>query len=140
MSSGLRLGLLLASLGVFVVIVLSVIKKRLNIKYSIVWLLWAMASMAMAIFPEIFYAISDLLGIQLPVNTVFLLMMALLYALTFYVYIMISKHNEEIIKLTYKIATQGKVIDELMKKNEELEKELRSFKKKTASTKRKNEK
>lgn len=140
MSSGLRLGLLLASLGVFVVIVLSVIKKRLNIKYSIVWLLWAMASMAMAIFPEIFYAISDLLGIQLPVNTVFLLMMALLYALTFYVYIMISKHNEEIIKLTYKIATQGKEIDELMKKNEELEKELRSFKKKTASTKRKNEK
>ena len=140
MSSGLRLGLLLASLGVFVVIVLSVIKKRLNIKYSIVWLLWAMVSMAMAIFPEIFYAISDLLGIQLPVNTVFLLMMALLYALTFYVYIMISKHNEEIIKLTYKIATQGKEIDELMKKNEELEKELRSFKKKTASTKRKNEK
>ena len=140
MSSGLSLGLLLASLGVFVLIVLSVIKKRLNIKYSIVWLLWAMASMAMAIFPEIFYAISDLLGIQLPVNTVFLLMMALLYALTFYVYIMISKHNEEIIKLTYKIATQGKEIDELMKKNEELEKELRSFKKKTASTKRKNEK
>ncbi len=140
MSSGLRLGLLLASLGVFVVIVLSVVKKRLNIKYSIVWLLWAMVSMAMAIFPEIFYGLSDLLGIQLPVNTVFLLMMALLYALTFYVYIMISKHNEEIIKLTYRIATQGKEIDELMKKNEELEKELRSFKKKTASTKRKNEK
>ena len=140
MSSGLRLGLLLASLGVFVVIVLSVVKKRLNIKYSIVWLLWAMVSMAMAIFPEIFYAISDLLGIQLPVNTVFLLMMALLYSLTFYVYIMISKHNEEIIKLTYRIATQGKEIDELMKKNEELEKELRSSKKKTTSTKRKNEK
>lgn len=140
MSSGLRLGLLLASLGVFVVIVLSVVKKRLNIKYSIVWLLWAMVSMAMAIFPEIFYAISDLLGIQLPVNTVFLLMMALLYALTFYVYIMISKHNEEIIKLTYRIATQGKEIDELMKKNEELEKELRSSKKKMTATKRKNEK
>ena len=140
MSSGLRLGLLLASLGVFVVIVLSVVKKRLNIKYSIVWLLWAMVSMAMAIFPEIFYAISGLLGIQLPVNTVFLLMMALLYALTFYVYIMISKHNEEIIKLTYRIATQGKEIDELMRKNEKLEKELRSSKKKTTSAKRKNEK
>lgn len=140
MSKGLRIGLLLASLGVFVVIVISVVRKRLNIKYSIVWLLWAMASMAMAIFPEIFYGLSDLLGIQLPVNTVFLLMMALLYALTFYVYIMISKHNEEIIQLTYKCALQSKEIDELSRKVEELEQERKKTDKKTTRTKTKNEK
>ncbi len=139
MSFGLRIGLFLASLAVFVVIVISVIRRRLNIKYSIVWLLWAMASMAMAIFPEIFYAVSDLLGIQLPVNTVFLLMMALLYALTFYVYITISKHNEEIIQLTYKSALQSKEIDELTLKVEELEKRLLA-KKRTVKTKTKNEK
>ncbi len=136
MSSGLRFGLLLASLGVFVVIVISVIKRRLNIKYSIVWLLWAMASMAMAIFPDIFYGLSNLLGIQLPVNTVFLLMMALLYALTFYVYIMISKHNEEIIQLTYKSALQSKKIDELTLRVEELEKETKAAKRKTAKPKK----
>ncbi len=136
MSSGLRFGLLLASLGVFVVIVISVIKRRLNIKYSIVWLLWAMASMAMAIFPDIFYGLSNLLGIQLPVNTVFLLMMALLYALTFYVYIMISKHNEEIIQLTYKSALQSKKIDELTLRVEELEKETKVPKRKTAKPKK----
>ena len=117
MTSGLRLGLLSASLAVFIIIVLSVIKKRLNIKYSIVWLLWALMAMSMAVFPEIFYSLSDLLGIQLPVNTVFLIMTALLYALTFYVYIMISKHNEEIIKLTYEIAALKKELEEL-KKNE----------------------
>ena len=116
MNSGLRLGLLLASLGVLFVIVFSVVQKKLNIKYSIVWLLWALLSLAMAIFPESFYSLSKLLGIQLPVNTVFLIMTALLYALTFYVYIMISKHNEEIIRLTYQIALLKKELDELKNK------------------------
>ena len=118
MSTGLRLGLLLASLGVFLVIILSVVKRRLNIRYSIVWLLWALLSLFLAVFPESFYSLSNLLGIQMPVNTVFLIMTALLYALTFYVYIMISKHNEEIIKLTYQVATLKKELDDFKKKNE----------------------
>ena len=80
-------------------------------------MLWASLSLFMAIFPDTFYEISHLLGIQMPVNTVFLIMTALLYALTFYVYIMISKHNEEIIKLTYEIASLKKELEEL-KNNE----------------------
>ena len=113
MSSSLRLGLLIASLVVFAIIILAVVRKKLNIKYSIVWLLWALLSLLMAIFPESFYGLSDLLGIQMPVNTVFLIMTALLYALTFYVYIMISKHNEEIIKFTYEIASLKKELDDI---------------------------
>lgn len=117
MSLSLRLGLLLASLLVLAIIILAVVKRKLNIKYSIVWLLWALLSLLMAIFPESFYGLSDLLGIQMPVNTVFLIMTALLYALTFYVYIMITKHNEEIIKLTYEIASLKKELAE-KEKNE----------------------
>lgn len=117
MSSSLRLGLLLASILVFAFIIVTVANRKLNIKYSIVWMLWALFSLFMAIFPETFYVLSDLLGIQMPVNTVFLIMTALLYALTFYVYIMITKHNEEIIKLTYEIASLKKQLDEV-KKNE----------------------
>ena len=111
MSNGLQIGLLLASLLVFGLIVLSVIKKQLNIKYSIVWILWSLLSLLMAIFPEVFYELSDLFGIQIPVNTVFLIMTALLYALTFFVYVMISKHNEQIINLTYEIAALKKQIE-----------------------------
>ena len=98
-------------------IIFTVAHRKLNIKYSIVWMLWALFALLMAIFPESFYALSDLLGIQMPVNTVFLIMTALLYALTFYVYIMITKHNEEIIKLTYEISALKKQLDE-QKKNE----------------------
>ena len=116
MRSGLQFGLLLASLLIFAIIIFSVIKRKLNIKYSIVWILWSLLTLLMAIFPEIFYDLSDLLGIQIPVNTVFLIMTALLYALTFYVYIMISKHNEEIIKLTYEISSLKKKLDDIQKK------------------------
>ena len=116
MGFSLRSGLFIASLSALLVIIFAVIRKSLNIKYSIVWLLWALLSLLMAIFPESFYELSDFLGIQLPVNTVFLTMTALLYALTFYVYIMISKHNEEIIRLTYEISVLKKELDELKHK------------------------
>ncbi len=117
MSLSLRLGLLFASILVLGFIIFTVAHRKLNIKYSIVWMLWALLSLLMAIFPESFYALSDLLGIQMPVNTVFLIMTALLYALTFYVYMTITKHNEEIIKLTYEISALKKRLDE-QKKNE----------------------
>ena len=118
MTSGLRFGLLFASLMVLITIIISVKQKKLNIKYSIVWIMWALMSLGMAIFPESFYMISKVLGIALPVNAVFLIMTALLYALTFYVYCMISKHNEEIIELTYQVSALKKELEDLKKQNE----------------------
>ena len=118
MGSGLRLGLLIASLIAFSFVLFFVIKKRLNIKYSIVWLLWALFSLIMAVFPETFYEFTRLVGIALPVNGVFLIMIGLLYGLTFYVYIMISKHNDEIIQLTYELAVLKKELKELKSKDE----------------------
>ena len=112
MSNGLRLGLLIASIIAICLVLFFVIKKKLNIKYSIVWILWALLSLIMAIFPQTFYELSHILGIEMPVNAVFLIMIALLYGLTFYVYIMISKHNSEIIKLTYELSSLKKQLEE----------------------------
>ena len=118
MNSGLRIGLLIASIIALVFVIISVKKKRMNIKYSIVWILWALMSLFMAIFPQVFYEFTDLIGIELPVNGVFLIMIGLLYALTFYAYMMVSKHNDEIIQLTYEVASLKKKIEELEKNNE----------------------
>lgn len=112
MTSGLRLGLLIASLIALSFVIYFVVKKKLNIKYSIVWILWGLLALLMSIFPQTFYEFSKLVGIELPVNAVFLIMIGLLYGLTFYVYVTISKHNEEIIKLTYEVAKLKKIIEE----------------------------
>ena len=116
MSSSLRIGLLIISFLSLIVVILSITKKKLNIKYSIAWFLWALLSLLMAAFPESFYALSRILGIELPVNAVFLVMIGLLYALTFYAYIMVSKHNDQIIQLTYEVAKLKKDLDELKNK------------------------
>ena len=116
MSNSLRISLLLASLFVFGSILFFVVKKKINIKYSIVWILWALAIILMVICPDPFYEFAHLLGIEMPVNAVFLIMIGLLYALTFYAYMMVSKHNDEIIQLTYEVASLKKKIEELEKK------------------------
>ena len=123
MSSDLRIGLLIASLFVFLLILYCVIHKKFYIKYSIAWLLWALLILLMVIFPDAFYEFSHLLGIEMPVNAVFLITVSLLYALVFYVYVMISKHNEEIIRLTYSVAS-------LTKENNDLKERLKSEQKK----------
>ena len=116
MSPSLRIGLLLASIIALVFVIICVVKKKLNIKYSIVWILWSLLSLFMAALPETFYGVSDLLGIEMPVNGVFLIMITLLYGLSFYSYIMISKHNDEIIQLTYEVASLRKQLEEKNKK------------------------
>lgn len=116
MSSGLRFGLLFASLLVLITVIYTVVKRKLNIKYSVVWILWALFSFLMSVFPNTFYSVSRIFGIELPVNAVFLIMIGLLYALVLYVYITISKHNEEIIKLTYEVAILKKELEDLKKK------------------------
>lgn len=118
MNIGLRAWLVVADLVVFALILFTITKKKLNIKYSIVWLLWSILTLILAIFPEIFYQFAHFMGIEMPVNAVFLIMIALLYALVFFVYSTISKHNEELIQLTYEIARLKKELDELKKKNE----------------------
>lgn len=116
MSSNLRIGLLIASIIALSFVLFFVLNKKLNIKYSMVWILWSLLSLIMAIFPSTFYELAHVFGIELPVNAVFLIMIALLYGLTFYVFCTISKHNEEIVKLTYEISRLNKELDDLKKK------------------------
>ena len=118
MSTNLRIGLLFASLMVFLLILYFVIKKRFFIKYSIAWLLWSVFILLMVLFPDVFYELSHSIGIEMPVNAVFLITIFLLYALVFYVYVMISKHNDEIINLTYKIAQLEKELNDIKRNNE----------------------
>lgn len=66
-------------------------------------------------FPNIIYKLSYLIGIETPSNAVFLIMMFLLYCLTFYIYFIISRHNEDIINLDYEIAVLKKKVEELEK-------------------------
>lgn len=111
----LRIGLLIASIITLVFILTNVKKNKMNIHYSLIWIIWGTCLVIISIFPQIIYWISNLLRIEMPSNMVFLLMIFLLYCLSYYIYLQISKHNEEIVTLNYEIANLKKKIEELEK-------------------------
>lgn len=119
MSRVLQLSLLLGSIAVLIFVIKNVLKNKINIRYAIIWIIWGISIVIISAFPSIVYKLASLIGIETPSNAVFLIMMFLLYCLTFYIYFIISRHNEDIINLDYEIAV-------LKKKVEELEKEKRN--------------
>lgn len=108
---------ILLSVSVFMLILVlcDVRKNRMHIKYAMVWICWAISMIVISIFPGIIYSVSHLLGIIVPSNTVFLIFIFLLYCLTYYVYLKLSRHNEDILNLNYQIALLKKRVDELEK-------------------------
>lgn len=116
MTIELQAGLFIASLISLVFVLRNVIKNKMNIHYSMVWIIWGVGMVLLSVFPQITFFISDILSIQVPVNTIFLINIFLLYCFTFYVFLKLSKHNEEIINLNYEIASLKKQIEDLKNK------------------------
>lgn len=114
----LRIGLLIASIITLAFILTNVVKNKMNIHYSMIWIVWGVCLVLISIFPQIIYWASNLLRVEMPSNMVFLIMIFLLYCLSYYIYLQISKHNEEIVTLNYEIANLKKKIEELEKKND----------------------
>lgn len=114
----LQIGLFVASVASLIFVLRCVIKNKMNIHYSMIWIIWGIGMIIVSVFPQITFVISNMLSIQMPVNTVFLINIFLLYCFTFYVYLKLSKHNEEIINLNYEIANLKKQIEDLKDKND----------------------
>ena len=112
MSKVLQIFLLSGSVVVLLIVMRFAIRDRINIRFAIVWIVWAVVMIIMAIFPSIIYSISDLLGFERPVNAIFLLMIFLLYCLSFYLFLSISQHNEKILSLNYELAQLKKKLED----------------------------
>lgn len=108
---------LITCLTLFLIIIIRfIVKKRLNLKYSLVWLFADIVMLIVTIFPQIVYFIGELIGIAAPVNTIFLFggifMILIILTLTF----IVSNMNNRIYKMTQSIALLEKRIREMEKK------------------------
>ena len=93
-------------------IIFTVIKTRMNIRYAIVWILWGIVMLILSVYPTIIDKASELLGIAVPVNTVFLIFIFLLYLMSFYLFLKVSHLSNEIKNLTYQLAVVKKTIED----------------------------
>jgi len=100
----LRLILLVIIVALFIFFISMLRKKKLDLKYCLVWLIALFGVALFCAFPAWLDSLSDLLGIGVPVNTLFLVCIAFLTFICISLTIVVSRLSERLRKLTQNIA------------------------------------
>ena len=104
MSVVLRASLFVGILIYIIAIFTFLKKKKINLKYSLLWFLSAVVLLTMDIFPGVVTALSHLLGIESPVNAVFLIFIFLMLLILISLTSIVSTQHEQIKTLIQEIA------------------------------------
>lgn len=113
MSIVLQIFLIISVLIFLSVIIYYLAKKRLNLKYSLVWLGAGVGLLVLAVFPQLVTAVGELIGIATPVNTVFLFAGMFMLLIIFTLTIIVSHMNNQIYRLVQTQAILEKRVREL---------------------------
>lgn len=95
MSIELRVELIALAFIFFIVIVKSVNKRKMQLKYCFHWLFAAAVMVIIALFPEIVYVLTEYLGIETPSNLIFLAALIWLISMNLSLTIIVSKQSEK---------------------------------------------
>ncbi|MDR2572637.1 MAG: DUF2304 domain-containing protein [Oscillospiraceae bacterium] len=97
--------IVLAMIVAFVIFFIGMLRKRkLDLKYCIVWLIALLGMTVYCISPQLLRSFADLLGITTSVNALFLVCIAFLAFICINLTITVSKLSEKIKKLTQNVA------------------------------------
>ena len=106
MSIALRVLLIIVSVMNTLNILRRIRKSKLQIDYSIFWLVFSMILIVIAVFPQIVIKLAQIIGFQSPANIVFLLVIFALMFKSFQSTLEISQLQYKIEELTQKIALE----------------------------------
>ena len=103
-------------------------QSKLQIEYAIFWIIFSGILLIFSIFPFLVALLTRLLGMELPVNFIFLLFILILILKAFFQTIETSALENKVRNLTQRLAIEEKdrqeELSEMKKKIEELEKKL----------------
>lgn len=115
MALNLRMFLILIVIS-FIFLILHTIKKnRLLLKYSLLWIASAFFMLISIVFPTFLKLLSNLLGIELVSNLVFLMGFLILLVLTFVLTVIVSEQKRKIVLLVEEVAIIKKELKEMKK-------------------------
>ena len=109
----LRTALLAAIILFFVIVLYFLKRRRLTLKYSLLWLLTGTVMLVLVAFPELMMFLSRLLGTQSIMNTLYLLILAFVIILLMMLTSIVSGQTERIRRLAQSNALLEKRIREL---------------------------
>lgn len=109
----LRTALLAAIILFFVIVLYFLKRRRLTLKYSLLWLLTGTVMLVLVAFPELMMFLSRLIGTQSIMNTLYLLILAFVIILLMMLTSIVSGQTERIRRLVQSNALLEKRIREL---------------------------
>lgn len=89
-------------------------KRRVELKYTLMWYLVATILLVFDLFPTLLNGLTNLLGITLPINMLFFLGFGLILMIVFSQTVIISNLTRRDKRLTQEIAMLNKRIDDLL--------------------------
>ena len=104
MSINLRLGLVIVSLFIVLFVLIILRKRRIPVKYSLVWLFSSLLIFLIAVVPNLFELISKLLGFVTMSNMVIGLFIFILLMITIILTVIVSGQRKKITLLIQEVS------------------------------------
>ena len=117
--SDLQILLILGAISLFGMIVWLIKHKKIEVKYSIIWLAFSATMILFALFPYLVLVLGDLSGVANPVNFIFMTLFVFILLIMLSVSAVISGFSTKIKRLAQSNALLEKRVRELEKKLEE---------------------
>lgn len=114
----LQISLLLGIFLYFNILIYLIKKKKLNLKYSLLWIFSGLAMLFIAIFPNVMISIIKLLGIVDITNGLFLLVLFFVIVILMSITAIVSKMKEKNKELVQQCAMLEKRVRELENNSE----------------------
>lgn len=109
-SKTLQVAMLLA-IGVYFLFLFQLLKrKRLNLKYTLLWILSGAIMLILALFPRILNLFAVLVGIYEPTNALFAIMFFCIIIILMSLTAIVSKLNEQVKRLAQALALLDKKV------------------------------
>lgn len=115
MNLGLRLFLILLLCIQLLLIVSTVHKKNISMKYASFWILTVFILIVLAVFPNVVINISSWLGFEAPANMVFLLCFCIIFYILFLLTLSFSKLNIKLKETIQEISILKEKVEEYEK-------------------------
>ena len=116
MSKTLQFFMLLAVALYFVLLIFFLRRKRISLKYSLLWLFSGIVMLLLALFPRILGWVSAAVGIVTPVNALFAVALFCIIIILMSMTAIVSKQNAQLVQLAQANALLEQRVRELEKK------------------------
>ena len=115
MQISLKLVLIVITLIYILLILKSIKKKKLQMSFSLFWLITGILLIIALVIPNLVENISKTLGFEIPANMLFCLTIFVSFYLIFNLTVALSKENKKITLLIQEVSLLKKRVDELEK-------------------------